>query len=86
MFGELDAQTPVAGVVPRFTQALLSRPRADFTVRVFPNASHLMLKATRASDDELERLQVPGNYDFVSDWLWKRLRRLPTGGSSEAVK
>ncbi|MGQ0639389.1 MAG: hypothetical protein ACT4P6_01245 [Gemmatimonadaceae bacterium] len=71
MFGELDAQTPVAAVVPRFTQALLSRRGADFTVTVFPNASHLLLEATRASDDELPNLQrvVPGFYDSVSDWL-----------------
>lgn len=79
VFGELDAQTPVAGVVPRFTEALMSRKGADFTVSVFPNASHLLLEATRASDDELERLQrfVPGFYDFISDWLRGRLRRQP---------
>jgi pimeloyl-ACP methyl ester carboxylesterase len=78
IFGELDAQTPVAQVVPRFTEALMSRKGADFTVTVFPAASHLLLEATRPSDDELETLQrvVPGFYDTVSDWLWVRLRRL----------
>lgn len=77
VFGELDAQTPVAGVVPRFTEALLSRKGADFTITVFPNASHLLLEATRASDDELPRLErfVPGFYDFVSTWLEGRLQR-----------
>lgn len=77
VFGELDAQTPVAGVVPRFTEALMSRKGADFTVTVFPGASHLLLEATQASDDELPNLQrvVPGFYDFVSDWLRGRLRR-----------
>jgi pimeloyl-ACP methyl ester carboxylesterase len=77
VFGELDAQTPVAGVVPRFTDALLSRKGADFTISVFANASHLLMEATRASDDELAQLQrmVPGFYDLVSEWLWGRLRR-----------
>ena len=77
VFGELDAQTPVAGVVPRFTDALMSRKGADFTVTVFANASHLLLEATRASDDELERLErfAPGFYDFISDWLRGRLSR-----------
>jgi hypothetical protein len=56
IFGELDAQTPVAAVVPRFTEALMAREGADFTVSVFPNASQLMMQATRPSDDELERL------------------------------
>jgi pimeloyl-ACP methyl ester carboxylesterase len=79
VFGELDAQTPVAQVVPRFTEALMSRKGADFTVSVFPRASHLMMEATRPSDDELANLQrmVPGYYDFVSEWLLGRLRRLP---------
>jgi pimeloyl-ACP methyl ester carboxylesterase len=79
VFGELDAQTPVAGVVPRFTAALLSREGADFTVTVFPRASHLLLEATKPSDDELQDLKrvVPGFYDFVSDWLTGRLRRQP---------
>lgn len=78
VFGELDAQTPVAGVVPRFTEALLSRKGADFTVTVFPRASHLLMEATRPSDDELPQLQriVPGFYDFVSEWLGGRLRRI----------
>lgn len=78
VFGELDAQTPVAGVVPRFIDALLKRKGSDFTVTVFPSASHLLFEATRASDDELEQLQrvVPGFYDFVSDWLWGRLGRM----------
>jgi pimeloyl-ACP methyl ester carboxylesterase len=77
VFGELDAQTPVTAVVPRFTEALANRKGADFTVTVFPNASHLMMEATRASDDELPQLtrMVPGYYDFVSDWLHGRLRR-----------
>jgi pimeloyl-ACP methyl ester carboxylesterase len=77
VFGELDAETPVAGVVPRFTEALLGRKGADFTITVFPNASHLLLEATRASDDELPSLQrfVPGYYDFVSNWLLGRLQR-----------
>lgn len=77
VFGELDAQTPVAGVVPRFTEALLGRKGADFTITVFPNASHLLLEATRASDDELPRLDrfVPGFYDFVSTWLQGRLHK-----------
>jgi dienelactone hydrolase len=77
VFGELDAETPVAGVVPRFTSALLNRPGADFTVTVFPKASHLLMEATRPSDDELANLQrmVPGYYDFVSDWLASRLKR-----------
>lgn len=77
VFGELDAQTPVAGVVPRFTEALLSRRGADFTITVFPNASHLLLEATKASDEELPRLErfVPGFYDFISTWLQGRLQR-----------
>lgn len=77
VFGELDAQTPVAGVVPRFTEALLARKGADFTVTVFPRASHLLFEATAASDEELPRLQrvAPGFYDFISDWLRGRLKR-----------
>jgi pimeloyl-ACP methyl ester carboxylesterase len=77
VFGELDAQTPVAGVVPRFTEALLNRKGADFTITVFPHASHLLLEATLASDEELPRLErfVPGFYDFVSTWLQGRLQR-----------
>ena len=77
VFGELDAQTPVAAVVPRFTEALAGRKGADFTISVFPNASHLMMEATRASDDELDRLTtiVPGYYELVSGWLQGRLQR-----------
>lgn len=77
IFGELDAQTPVAAVVPRFTQALMSRRNTDFSISVFANASHLMLEATRPSDDELEHLQrvVPGFYECVSEWLRGRLAR-----------
>lgn len=77
IFGELDAQTPVSAVVPRFTEALMARKESDFAIAVFPKASHLMMKATRASDDELERLtrMVPGYYEFVSNWLHGRLRR-----------
>jgi dienelactone hydrolase len=77
VFGELDAQTPVRDVVPRFTEALMGRKGADFTVTVFPNASHLLLEATKPSDDELAQLQrfVPGFYDLVSTWMWGRLRR-----------
>lgn len=77
VFGELDAETPVSGVVPQFTQALMSRKGADFTITVFPRASHLVMQATRASDDELPKLErmVPGFYDFVSDWIRGRLLR-----------
>jgi hypothetical protein len=55
----------------------MARKGADFTVSVFPNASHLMMEATPPSDDELERLtrMVPGYYDLVSSWLQGRLRR-----------
>jgi hypothetical protein len=79
IFGELDAQTPVAAVVPRFAEALASRRGSDFTIAVFGRASHIMLEATRASDDELEHLQrvVPGFYDLTSDWLSARLKRMP---------
>ena len=79
IFGELDAQTPVAAVVPRFTEALMARKGADFTVSVFPKASHMMMEATRPSDDELERLtrMVPGYYELVTEWLRGRLRRQP---------
>ena len=79
LFGELDAQTPVSAVVPRFTEALVSRQTSDFSVSVFAKASHLMLEATRPSDDELEHLHrvVPGFYDYVSSWLKARLRRIP---------
>jgi hypothetical protein len=78
VFGELDAQTPVRAVIPRFIDALTSREGSDFSVSVFARASHLLLEATRASDDELEQLRrvVPGFYDYVSDWLKARLRRL----------
>lgn len=78
VFGELDAQTPVGAVVPRLTAGIMTRPGSDYTVSVFANASHLMLEATRASDDELERLQqvVPGFYDFLTEWLRGRLRRM----------
>lgn len=79
IFGELDAQTPVSAVVPRFTEALASRRGGDFTISVFARASHIMLEATRASDDELEHLQrvVPGFYDLTTDWLSARLQRMP---------
>ena len=79
VFGQFDAQTPVAAVVPRFTEALISRPASDFSVSVFAKASHLMLETTRASDADLEHLQrvVPGFYEYVSDWLRGRLQRLP---------
>ena len=71
------APVPVAAVVPRFTQALMSRPHTDFSVSVFAKASHLMLEATRPSDDELEHLQrvAPGFYEYVSEWLKGRLAR-----------
>ncbi|HKR62188.1 MAG TPA: alpha/beta fold hydrolase [Thermoanaerobaculia bacterium] len=77
VFGELDAQTPVAQVVPRLTEALMSRKNTDFTITVFPKASHLLMEATMPSDAELENLQrfVPGAYDFISDWLWGRVKR-----------
>jgi hypothetical protein len=78
VFGQLDAQTPVTAIVPRFTEALMSRPASDFSVSVFAKASHLMLEATRASDDELDHLQrvVPGFYECVSGWLQGRLQRM----------
>ena len=77
IFGELDAQTPVRAVVPRFVDALMSREGNDFSVSVFAKASHLLLEATRPSDEEIKQLQrvVPGFYDYVSDWLKARLRR-----------
>jgi pimeloyl-ACP methyl ester carboxylesterase len=77
IFGELDAQTPVAAVVPRITESLMTRRGSDFTISVFANASHLMLEATRASDDELDHLRrmVPGFYELVSEWLKGRLQR-----------
>jgi hypothetical protein len=55
----------------------MSRQSSDFTINVFASASHLMLEATVASDEELERLQrmVPGFYEFVSNWIWGRVRR-----------
>jgi len=54
----------------------MNRKDADFTVTVFPHASHLLIEATIPSDEELPRLQsvAPGFYDFVSDWLLGRLR------------
>lgn len=78
IFGELDAQTPVAAVLPRFATALAARPGSDFSINVMARASHLMLEATRASDDELEHLDriVPGFYEHVSGWLKARLRRM----------
>lgn len=78
IFGELDAQTPVSAVAPRFAAALASRPGGDSTISVFARASHLMLEATRASDDELDRLQkvVPGFYELTTEWLSGRLRRM----------
>ena len=46
----------------------MARKGADFMVSVFPNASYLMIAATRPSDDELPRLtaMVPGYYDLVT--------------------
>ena len=78
IYGELDAQTPVAAVAPRFAGALAGRSGGDFTISVFAGASHIMLEATRASDDELERLQrvVPGFYELMTTWLSGRLQRM----------
>jgi hypothetical protein len=75
--GPLDAQTPVAAVVPRLTEAVLGRKDSDFTVSVFPRASHLMMEATRPSDEEFPRLtrMVPGYYDLIVEWLQGRLQR-----------
>ncbi|MBA3641032.1 MAG: alpha/beta fold hydrolase, partial [Acidobacteria bacterium] len=68
LFGEFDAQTPVSAVVPRLTEALMARKQSEFAIVVLPRASHLMMEATRPSDDELARLgrMVPGYFDLVT--------------------
>lgn len=75
IFGELDTSTPAREVVPIFEKALASRKNKDYTIKIFPQAHHILLEAETGSDEELPRLKryVPGYYETMTDWLRKRV-------------
>ena len=64
IYGECDANVPVAKSVEVFKRALDEARNSDYTIKVFPKANH----GVRVCDDYAE-----GYLDFMTSWLKERL-------------
>jgi hypothetical protein len=78
IFGSLDASTPVDKVVP-ILQRATKHKRDKAKIIIYKNTSHLILKATRKSDEELallkqfEPLFLPG----LANWIVEVNKQVP---------
>ncbi|UYZ64125.1 alpha/beta fold hydrolase [Hymenobacter weizhouensis] len=71
MFGELDASTPVQEVSQALTRSLTKGRAKKSTVIIYPQANHLLLRASTRSDSEFGRLTSfePHFLPDLSNWL-----------------
>lgn len=74
-FGDLDTQVPTARSEPRLREAFLAAGNRDATIRVMPNASHMLLE-TRPDlhGADLGRF-VPGFWEELEAWVKTRAHR-----------
>ncbi|HEY3052479.1 MAG TPA: alpha/beta fold hydrolase [Thermoanaerobaculia bacterium] len=75
LFGELDNNILAAKNKAAWEAALKAAGNPDYTLRILPQADHLMLDAKVGSNAEMPSLQrfVPLYFATVNDWLSKRI-------------
>ncbi|MCU0439890.1 MAG: alpha/beta fold hydrolase [Raineya sp.] len=69
LFGELDASTPVERVYQSLTNTFTTKN--NLTLKIYPKASHLLMRATKKSDSELGNLTSfePMFLPDLSNWI-----------------
>jgi pimeloyl-ACP methyl ester carboxylesterase len=76
LFGGLDFQVPEKLNRPAMIEALERGGNQDYTVKIFPEANHLYVRANTGSPSEYDNLAkefVPGFLDGMSDWILERV-------------
>lgn len=76
LFGGLDNNIVAEKNKDAWEAALKAGNNRDYTLRILPEADHLMLEAKVGSNAEMPSLQrfVPAYYTTVQEWLAKRIR------------
>jgi uncharacterized protein len=77
IFGELDSPEGVKAQVRSISQILDQAGRKDYTVKVYPNASHNLMEVPPENPKESVRLKrfPPGFFETMVDWTTIQLRR-----------
>jgi fermentation-respiration switch protein FrsA (DUF1100 family) len=72
MFGGLDAQVPIDLNRTPLEAALTAAGNHAVTIKIYPDANHLFIKAVTGSPIEypaLEKVFVPGLLDDLATWV-----------------
>jgi pimeloyl-ACP methyl ester carboxylesterase len=80
LFGERDLQVPVAAHRQPTVSALRQAQNGSVTVKMYPDANHLFIKAATGHPSEyptLEKRFVPGLLDDIAGWILETARRSP---------
>src|SRR5215207_5198485 len=77
IFGELDSPEGVKANVSAIRQIMDQAGRRDYTVKVYPNGSHNLMKVPPDNPNEWVRLKrfPPGFFETMVDWTTTQLRR-----------
>lgn len=76
IFGASDVILPVDTSVSVFQQSLAKAGNRDVTVKIFPDAGHLL---TNPSSEEL----APGYLELITDWLKQRVQTVQPDNDGE---
>ena len=76
LFGKLDDNILAAKNKAAWETALKAGGNRDYSLRILPNANHLMLEAKVGNNAEMASLQrfAPDYFATVQEWLAKRVR------------
>ena len=74
LFGELDTNVDWRKTMTLYEQTIGSNPNADYTVKVFPNANHMLRQAKTGGVREQNTLSwdwplAEGYFETMRDWL-----------------
>jgi hypothetical protein len=75
IFGEKDTVVPPEKNVSLMAGALKKSGNTDYTIKVFPEASHTMLFTKTGASQEIPYRThfVPGYFETMRDWLLARV-------------
>jgi hypothetical protein len=76
LFGELDDNIVATKNRDAWASALRAAGNRDYTLRILPQANHIMLEAKIGNNAEMPTLRrfVPEYFTIVRDWLARRVR------------
>jgi hypothetical protein len=77
IWGELDKIVPAHGSRSIIDKALTKAGNLDYTLKIFPQANHVMRLAETGGYAEWEKLReyVPGYLDYQLNWLLNRVEK-----------